>query len=305
MAKFGDWVGGAAGLVLVAAGPSAANAAEPFAPAGALAGPALAQPFSRDLRPGAPETARWFGGCGWGWGWGGGWCHGAGVGAGGVVAGVLAVGAIAAIATIAANRRARAVNRVPPPPRIDERRTRTGGSGLDRAVGMCVEQVDKGATRSASVDQASRTSDGWRVSGTLRQGGGWNCWIDPEGRIRQIDFGSAAPLPRDAAGADPRADPRADPQWSAQAYGRARANLRAREAEEETGFGAADRAGEDQPAEPEDEHTWIAPASEPSRPLVDTDAPLPAYPGGPLPGEEGYEEAMAARRGASAARAGQ
>jgi hypothetical protein len=79
---------------------------------------------------------------------------------------------------------------------------------------MCVDQVERGDTHVASVDNASRTADGWRVAGQLSRGGGFNCWIDNDGRVRQVDFGRD----RDSAYNAPQGN-----QWTDQDYARARA----------------------------------------------------------------------------------
>lgn len=286
---------GVAGAALLWSAPAAAmepgvGAADPrvITAAPAMAGGRV--PIGR-----GPEALNWFGGCGWGWGG----CFVPAQGGGGLLAGVLAVGAIAVIASVIANNRDREVNRVERPPRIEQRRTQGLGSGLDRAVDMCVQQVDRGSTRSAGVENASRTVDGWRVTGTLRQGGGqggrWNCWIDNEGRVRQVDFGAGGEETPGNVGAV--APGSADPQLSSEAYALAREGLRAEQGRLAPG---AEAEGVDGGA-PASQDLWVAPADRPDRPLVDPDAPLPAYPGGPLPGEEGYEEAVAAQAARAAA----
>lgn len=184
------------------------------------------------------------------------------VDAGDVIAGVLVIGAIAAIAGSASNssrerdrRREEERYRERDEYRTPARANYQGNSrGIDGAVAMCVEQVERGRERVGSVDNASRTGDGWRVSGALDDGAGWNCWIDNDGRIRQVDLGGAQ-----AAGAGYAPG---DRQLSDTDYARARAAQR--------GGGAVDA------------NIASTPASDPQ----------PAYPGGPLPGEEGYDEAV-------------
>lgn len=160
--------------------------------------------------------------------------------AGDVLAGVLIIGGIAAIASAASksdrDRRERDYRdydyREPYP---DERplyrpenAPRSGssggyvGGGIDNAVDMCVGQVERGEERVESVDNASRTADGWRISGQLSAGGGFSCWIDNDGRIRNVDLGAGY---YGSSHAEP-----AGAQWDDDAYARARAELRASEA---------------------------------------------------------------------------
>lgn len=278
---------GTAAFAMVAATP--AVAAE--LPVRVAVPASVAAAVNQDIMTGAPEDAGWRRRCGWRGCWVPHRGRG-GISTGDVLAGVLVIGGIAAIASAAsnANRRERVVERVPPPPRPDyrdDRRDYRSSSGIDRAVDMCIDQVERGNTRIDSVDNATRTGDGWRVSGALERGGGWNCWIDNDGRIREIDLGArygamgggvyrADDAGSYSAGADGFTGT-ADTQLSDEVYLSARENLRANP--------------EQIPQEPL--------ADRPAEPLVDADlapdAPQPAYPGGPLPGEEGYEEALAGR----------
>lgn len=189
-----------------------------------------------------------------GWGDGRGRHHrDRGIDAGDVIAGVLVLGAIAAIAGAADdnNDRRRQERRPEPDYRPRGEATRPANSnyqssrGIDSAVGMCVDQVERGETRVDSVDNASRTADGWRVSGALETGAPWSCWIDNDGRIREIDLAAA--------------------ESSAAAGGQL-----------------------------SDETYACARAAQASATMPDA-TQQPAYPGGPLPGEEGYEEAIQAR----------
>lgn len=196
-----------------------------------------------------------------------------GVDAGDVIAGVVILGAIAAIAGSGRDRdRDRDRNREVDYPERNDRRDRDerrtyDSRGLDNASEMCVDQVERGDDRVDDISSARRTADGWRVAGTLTSGEGWNCWIDNDGRIRSIDFGAADNSYeangdyRGSASAAPAGD-----QWNDDAYARARAGTRT----------AADG-----------EYTYRAEADY----TPDTNGPQPAYPGGPLPGEEGYGEA--------------
>lgn len=123
--------------------------------------------------------------------------HRRGPSAGQIIAGVAVIGAIAAIAGAASSNKRDRRERVETYPRRDNVRYRDNREeqrydtrGIDRAVDMCIEQVERGDTRVDSVDNASRGADGWRVSGALTDGDGWNCWIDNDGRVRSIDLGS-------------------------------------------------------------------------------------------------------------------
>ena len=137
--------------------------------------------------------------------------------AGDVLAGVLILGTVAAIAGAAKKDRDR-VERVPPPPFPDDRyRYRSGeydsdGRGLDRAVDMCVDEIERGSDRVDTVDGANRNGEGWAVSGAIAGGAGFTCRIDNMGRIRAIDIGGA------------RADyaPAENNQYSDDIYARAR-----------------------------------------------------------------------------------
>jgi len=194
--------------------------------------------------------------------------HRGGIDAGDVIAGVLVIGAIAAIAGAADNSRdddRRREARYPEPdyrpqpdyrpdPRAPMRGDYQSSRGIDSAVAMCVDQVERGSDRVESVDNAQRTADGWRVSGSLGDGAGWNCWIDNDGRIREVDLAGQGSGYSSAAVAGR--------QLSDEEYARARAAQRGNVAQQ----AAPQAAGQGEPQ--------------------------PAYPGGPLPGEEGYDEAM-------------
>ncbi|OYX66221.1 MAG: hypothetical protein B7Y88_04810 [Sphingomonadales bacterium 32-64-17] len=195
-----------------------------------------------------------------------------GIDAGDVIAGVLVIGAIAAIASSARNNsRERYDERYPrrEPAQADYRRgSRSSESGIDRAVDICVDQAERGSARVDSVDDASRRPDGWRVSGRMSDGEGWNCWIDNDGRLRSLDFGTAN---TDYGTGGRYQSAAASGQLSDEAYSRARAATR---------YG---RANGDYEAS--GQRTYANSGE------IDADlasGPVPAYPGGPLPGEESY-----------------
>ena len=155
--------------------------------------------------------------------------HRGGIDAGDVIAGALIIGGIAAIASAASKpKQPRVVEREPYPDTRPEYRPEYGprapvseryvGGGIDNAVDMCVDQVERGEDRVESVDNAARTADGWRISGQLGAGGAFSCWIDNDGRIRNVDLGG------DYYGAS--YDEPAGAQYDDETYARARAQLR-------------------------------------------------------------------------------
>ena len=181
-----------------------------------------------------------------------------GIGAGDVIAGVLVIGAIAAIAGAGRNDRERTRDRDYPRSQNARYRTRDDApryesSGIERAVDMCVDQVERGDTRVGSVNDAARTADGWRVSGALEAGSAWNCWIDNDGRVREVNLGDSGFSAARAEGSDR--------QLSDADYARARAEVRS-EAPAGYTYSRTQQATDD--------------------------APRAAYPGGPVEGEEQY-----------------
>ncbi|MFL0356240.1 hypothetical protein ACI5KX_07135 [Erythrobacter sp. GH1-10] len=191
------------------------------------------------------------------WGRHGWYRHRNRVDAGDVLAGVLIIGGIAAIASAASNNdrrdRERDYRRVRDYDRDYDRRTTrrsTSGSGLDNAVDQCVSRIERDV-RVDSVDNVSRTGDGWFVTGSLFNGTGFTCEIDNNGRISDIDYGGFQ-----GSSYEPGAVNRAqgnDTQWSDARYAAARQSV-------------GQSVGSQSPS----------PSAE----------QLPAYPGGPLPGEE-------------------
>ncbi len=147
------------------------------------------------------------------------------VDAGDVLAGVLILGTIAAVASAAKNNRERDYrngdyrypdNRAPYPQnrqRYGERDwSDTDSSGLDRAVDMCVEEVERGRSDVETVDNANRTGEGWEVRGRMGDGAPFTCRIGNDGRIRDVEVGSG------------RAEvtPAEDNQYADDVYARAR-----------------------------------------------------------------------------------
>lgn len=182
--------------------------------------------------------------------------------AGDVLAGVLIIGGIAAVASAANKnkRRDRDYEDRRDDRRYDRRDTRRNARGLEGAVDQCVSRIERDV-RIDEVGGVDRTADGWLVTGTLFNGSGFSCSIGNDGRIDDVQYGSFGGS-YGASAADGGARVATDAQWDDSAY---LAAQRAR-------GGAADYrtdAGAELPP--------LASASS---------GQLPAYPGGPLPGEE-------------------
>lgn len=208
---------------------------------------------------------------GWGCGYGPrrGWRRNR-VDAGDVLLGAAIIGGIAAIAS--ANNRPRQRDvvvvqrdpdwRQPDARRYDDRRTDrrpavggSGASGLDNAVNLCLGQIERDV-RVDTVDGVERTGAGWRVSGTLFNGAPFQCRIGNGGQIDTIDYGDGfAAAPGGGAG-----------QWNDQRYASARAAI----------------GGAARPDMAVSETTVRAASGTPRAAAV---MPMPAYPGGPIPGE--------------------
>lgn len=184
-----------------------------------------------------------------------------GIDGGDVVAGVLILGGIAAIASAVSKKDARTERYpapYPAPPRGDYRDSYRGNDGLGNAADMCVEEIERDR-RVESVDQVQRLASGWIVSGTLYDGQDFVCTIGQNGRIETIDYAGLGEVEDYSDGEDYRDDGyayRTDPESVDRQY------------DEDRYLAERARLGG-------------APAPEYRR----TD-PQPAYPGGPLPGED-------------------
>ena len=181
-----------------------------------------------------------------------------GIDAGDVIAGVLVLGTVAAIVSAVSNNRSDR-RRFP----VDDRRRgddRFEESGMDNAISMCTDLVERERGRVADITDAKRDASGWRIAGELERGGVFSCRIGNDGRIDQLEF-----LDTPAESSYTRSEYNhllpGGPQYSDETY----ANARARQ-----------RAG----AGPIMQRASGSDAGEVH----------PAYPGGPLPGEEGYDE---------------
>ena len=147
----------------------------------------------------------------------------------------------------------------------------TGASGLDNAVSQCLDRIERDV-RVDTVENVERTGAGWRVSGVLFNGSSFQCRIGNSGTIDGIDYGSGlgdvgySPAPLRSSGSPD------DAQWDDQRYTSARAavggsvrpDIAVQEASVQSGARSARSAN----------------AATPS-----TNAAMPAYPGGPIPGE--------------------
>jgi len=142
--------------------------------------------------------------------------HDDGIDTGDVIAGVVLLGAIAAIAGAADRHNDGQVRERDrdydydyplPDPDVDRdadpntgydyrganRDYGTGYSsrGIDRAVDMCVDQVQRGDNRVATVDSVARSGEGWQVSGNTDGGLGYSCTIGDDGSIGDVFVGGA------------------------------------------------------------------------------------------------------------------
>jgi hypothetical protein len=204
--------------------------------------------------------------------------------AGDVLIGAAIIGGIAAIAS-ANDRRDRrrdvvVVERTPDwrddTRRYDDWRTvrrSTGSAGLDSAVDQCIARIERDV-RVDAVDNVARTGRGWLVTGALFNGAPFQCRIGNDGRIEDVDFGAGGGG-GDWGAASPAAyADRADGQWSDTRYADARRALGG------TVPAPARVAGDYYAAD-----NLVPPTSEAERAASATEL-MPAYPGGPIPGEE-------------------
>lgn len=265
---------GALGCTTILAAPASAASL----PAAGLGAASAA--FDHSRYDPAAQTAEWR--CrGWGCGYGrrGFRRYRRGPSAGDVLIGAAIIGGIAAIVS-SNNRRERDRDVViverdlrdrDDNARYDERRDDrrtdargTGSAGLDSAVDQCLARIERDV-RVETVDGVERNGAGWQVRGTLFNGAPFECRIGNDGKIDGVDYsasfsgapstpylGRAERLPSGAS-APTESVPylgKEQAQWSDERYAAARARL----ARAEPGAAQADQ-------------------------------PVPAYPGGPIPGE--------------------
>ncbi len=189
------------------------------------------------------------------------------VDAGDVLAGIVIIGGIAAIASAidSNNQRERYEQPRYEPndyPRYDQPRRYQSGN-LDQAVNACTRAIERDV-RVESVESVSRIGAGWEVRGRLYDGSGFACSVSGEGRIDRIDY--------DGGGYQGSADGNGSEAYGAADYG-------------DSGYGAADDAA---PGQWSDDAYARARGAQGGAypPPAEPEGAEPAYPGGPLPGED-------------------
>jgi len=193
-----------------------------------------------------------------------------GVDTGDIIAGILVLGGIAAIASAAGrddDRPYRERANVPDRERGREADRSFESRGISRAVDMCMEEIERGRDRVASVDEAVRNAQGWYVSGALESGHAFTCRIGNDGRIDQVDVAGRTDVANSSGGEDRSYVD--DRQYDDAVYARLRAT----------------QAGAPQPGLRDDRSAVVS-----SRSGDDAGGQRPAYPGGPFPGEQGYDD---------------
>lgn len=188
-----------------------------------------------------------------------------GIDGGDILAGVLILGGIAAVATAATrDRDNRPVPTTYPEPRSDYRDARgsyRSGDGLSNAADMCVEEVERDR-RVENVDQVQRLATGWVVTGTTFDGQDFVCTIGQNGRIETIDYAGGEATQGYADDNETYARQREEDYYNS------RAPVEDRQYDDDRYYAERARAGGQ------------------SAPEYRSDGPRPAYPGGPLPGDD-------------------
>lgn len=154
---------------------------------GAAATATALMPVAAQARPGW-DGGRWNGR---------GWHRDRGIDGGDVLAGLLIIGGIAAIATAASNAEKKRKRddegyRYRPEDGRDDRSrpdwptTNGGGQGI-RGINDAVDACASEAERRGEIEEiydATRQGDGYRVSGTLRNGDRFSCDVSAQGGVR-------------------------------------------------------------------------------------------------------------------------
>ncbi|MEM1196562.1 MAG: hypothetical protein AAGH57_10700 [Pseudomonadota bacterium] len=151
---------------------------------------------------------------------------------------------------------------LPSPTRGPLPRSSDGSIALEGAVERCTEVIAIDDSVS-DIDGAVRTRNGWSVRGRLKDGQEFTCRVNRNGQIEALnngDFTKAAPRPVESQRAS--TPQRAAGQWNDDRYAEARAAI----------AGQSQRFAYAEPAD-----------GEPLVPL--TSDRMPAYPGGPVPGQ--------------------
>ena len=183
-----------------------------------------------------------------------------GIDAGDVIAGALIIGGIFAVASAVDSSNKR-----------DDRYDQDyqANADFDRAVDACVNRVGRDE-RVGSVDKVGRTRSGYSVSGTLASGNSFSCQVSASGRVSDVDYGYGGVTYQ--SGGQTYGEPQyassgySDVQYSDETYARARADTYSRP---------------DAYSQPD---SYATPDSNAQ----------PAYPGGPVPGQqyEDYDEGL-------------
>lgn len=178
-----------------------------------------------------------------------------GIDAGDVIAGALIIGGIFAVASAVDSSNKR-----------DDRYDQDyqANADFDRAVDACVNRVGRDE-RVGSVDNVGRTRSGYSVSGTLASGNSFSCQVSASGRVSDVDYGYGGVTYQ--SGGQTYGEPQyassgySDVQYSDETYARARADTYSR------------------PDAYSQSDSYATPDSNAQ----------PAYPGGPVPGQQ-YED---------------
>ena len=142
---------------------------------------------------------------------------------GDILTGLLILGGIAVIAG-AANSNANAGPDYPVTYPEDSRSTPPGtfrSGGMDRAVEMCVGEVERRNADVGEVDSANRGADGWFISGSTGTGAPWACRIGNDGQVQSVEVGDNFR----ADNGQPRNEVAAAGQYDDATYARARAAM--------------------------------------------------------------------------------
>jgi hypothetical protein len=131
---------------------------------------------------------------------------------------------------------------------------------------MCLTRIERDV-RVDTVDNVQRTGAGWQVTGSLFNGAGFNCRIGNNGQIDAIDYDGTFGAGDWRDGGSAQAPQAAPGQWDEQSYASARAAL----------------GGTVRPDIAVSEADMRAPVTAMPRSAAAT--AMPAYPGGPIPGE--------------------
>lgn len=220
-----------------------------------------------------------------------------GVDASDVIAGVLLIGGIAAVAS-AATRVDDQRDRYSPrdPYRGDEDRGwrdddgATGG--LANAARMCADEVEQQRAVD-TVENVERRASGWTVTGTTESGDGFTCNIGNDGRIDRVTY-------QRGEGKRLRGDDRYDRagRYARDRYYDGRYDDGRYDQDRRSDDERYDRDEEpryDRDASPAEDRQWDAERYRLERERLDRQAgrppaveqqQSPAYPGGPLPGED-------------------